>query len=93
MQMNEIKELETLLSKNRLDEALGQINEKISQGGENLDLLYFYRGKINWRKGLHSQAITDYEHAVAINPESNACHALEMARDVIDFFNPDLLNP
>ncbi|MDE7092025.1 MAG: hypothetical protein K2O43_01180 [Muribaculaceae bacterium] len=91
--MNEIKEIETLLSENRLDEALDIIDKMIKQGSDNLDLLYFYRGKVNWRKGFNTQAITDYEHSVAINPKSKASHALEMARNVIDYFDSGLLNP
>lgn len=91
--MDKFNEIESLLSKNRLDEALSLVDENIKSSGSNLDLLYFYRGKINWRKGLNSQAITDFEHSVALNPESKARHALEMARDITDFFNPDLLNP
>ena len=38
-------------------------------------------------------AITDYEHAVSINPNSPAKIALENARDIISFFNPDIYNP
>lgn len=89
----QIAEIDLLLSRNRLDEALTMVDALIAEGGNCLDELYFYRGKINWRRGLNTLAITDFEHAVAINPDSNARHALEMARDVTDFFNPDLLNP
>lgn len=89
----QIAEIDMLLSQNFLDKALGMVDRCIGAGEGNLDELYFYRGKINWRRGLNALAITDFEHALAINPDSKARHALEMARDVTDFFNPDLLNP
>lgn len=88
-----IVQIDLLLSQNRLEDALALVDTGIAAGADNLDELYFYRGKINWRRGLNTLAITDFEHAVAINPDSKARHALEMARDVTDFFNPDLLNP
>ncbi len=57
------------------------------------DEAYFLRGKLRWRAGDRSGATTDYAHAASINPESGAVRALEMARDIESFFNPDLLNP
>lgn len=57
------------------------------------DEAYFVRGKLSWRTQNYSAAVTDFETAVSINPESGARHALELARDVFDYYNPDLLNP
>lgn len=57
------------------------------------DEAYFLRGKLRWRTGDRSGATSDYAHAAAINPASGAVRALEMARDIESFFNPDLLNP
>ncbi len=51
------------------------------------------RGQVYWRLGQNAKAISDYEHAVQINPESPAKAALELARNVMDYYNPDLLNP
>ena len=51
------------------------------------------RGRLYWRMQNYSAAVTDFETALAINPECDAKHALELARDVFDYFNPDLLNP
>ena len=55
--------------------------------------LYFRRGRIWWACGEKGRAITDYEHAVALDPESPAAVALEMARGVMDFYHTDLYNP
>lgn len=42
----------------------------------------------------HAAAMADYERATALDgPDSAAATALAMARDVMDFYNKDLLNP
>lgn len=90
--MSVFQKIEELINENRLEEAILLLNNDIERNKNN-DKLYFTRGKIHWRLGNKSQAITDYEHAVAINPQSQARIALENARDVISFFNPNLYNP
>ncbi|WP_304967895.1 hypothetical protein [Duncaniella muris] len=50
-------------------------------------------GKLRWRMGDRSGAMGDYAKAVELNPDSPAVMALEQARDIADFFNPDLYNP
>ena len=59
----------------------------------NLTEALFLRGKIHWRLGNRSRATSDYAAAAAADPDSPAAEALEQARAVEDFFNPDLLNP
>lgn len=54
---------------------------------------FFTRGKINWKLGNRSKAMTDYAEAKAHDPESPAAEALRQAREIEAFFNPDLLNP
>ena len=90
--MSVFQKIEELINENRLNDALLLLNNEIPQS-QNNDKLYFTRGKLHWRLGNKSQAITDYEHAVDINPDSPARIALDNARDVIAFFNPDLYNP
>ncbi len=90
--MSVFQKIEELINENRLNDALLLLNYEITQS-QNNDKLYFTRGKLHWRLGNKSQAITDYEHAVDINPDSPARIALDNARDVIAFFNPDLYNP
>ena len=90
--MSVFQKIEELINENRLNDALLLLNNEITQS-QNNDKLYFTRGKLHWRLGNKTQAITDYEHAVDINPDSPARIALDNARDVIAFFNPDLYNP
>ena len=37
--------------------------------------------------------MSDYSKATGLNPDSPAAMALEQARDIAGFFNPDLYNP
>ena len=73
-------------------DAISALSGMIAAHPDDSDL-YYQRGRLHWRTGEHAAAITDYEHAVALNPESPARQTLEIARSVMDFFNPDLLNP
>ncbi len=57
------------------------------------DGAYYCLGRVLWKFGKRSEALSAYSKAVKINPDSPARHALELGRDIFDFFNPDLLNP
>lgn len=84
--------VDKLIADNRLDEALQRLNNTLAQSPGDAEAL-FARGRIYWRQGRRGEAITDYAAAVSIDPQSPASIALEQARQVMDFFNPDLLNP
>lgn len=81
-----------LISENQLDRAIGLLSEAIAGNPGDAEAL-FMRGRIYWRKGKRSEAISDYEAAAALDPSSPASIALEQARNVMDFFNPDIFNP
>ncbi|MCF0213074.1 MAG: hypothetical protein HUK13_08955, partial [Muribaculaceae bacterium] len=55
--------------------------------------MLFLRGKVRWNLGDQKSAINDYMASAEIEPEGPATTALEHARAILDFFNPDLLNP
>lgn len=81
-----------LISENRLEEALQVLDALLAASSED-DALLFARGKLRWRLGDRQGATGDYAKAAIINPQSPASKALEHARDIADFFNPDLYNP
>lgn len=81
-----------LISDNRFEEALQVLDTLLAASPED-DSLLFARGKLRWRLGDRQGATGDYAKAVIINPQSPASKALEHARDIADFFNPDLYNP
>lgn len=90
--MTSLPNIRQLIDENNFDAALAEVNLYIEEYPDD-DEAYFVRGKLWWRLDNHSAAVTDYETAVSLNPDSNARHALELARSVFDYFNPDLLNP
>lgn len=90
--MKSIPEIKDLMRQTRLDEALAAVNELIAARPDDDDALYT-RGKIYWRLGDKSAAITDYNAAVAANPASPAALALKQATEIMDFYNTDLYNP
>lgn len=90
--MHLLPNIQQLIDDNRLDEAMKKLNCVLADDDTN-DEAFFMRGKLFWRLQKYSDAVTDFEHAVAINPKSGAVYALDLARDVFNFYNPDLLNP
>ncbi len=93
MEKNErIAKIERLMSADRLSEAVGLLTEEIARDADDATL-YYLRGRAWWRMDMRKEAITDYERAVALDPGSPARPALELIHGVMDFYNPDLLNP
>ena len=82
----------SLLRDDKSQEALAQVEEHISANPRD-DNAYYVLGRIYWQLGNHAMAVNNYRMAIDINPQSPARYALEIAGDVFDFFNPDLLNP
>ncbi|MBD5374307.1 MAG: tetratricopeptide repeat protein [Paramuribaculum sp.] len=87
-----VEEIKNLADRGELEDAIRLLDIYI-RNNPQADEAYFLRGRLRWRAGDRSGATSDYAHASAINPESGAVRALEMARDIESFFNPDLLNP
>lgn len=51
------------------------------------------RGKALWRMDRRGEAISAYEQGAQLDPEGPAAMLLDHSREIMDFFNPDLLNP
>ena len=81
-----------LISEGKIEAALSVLDNLVKLSPDD-DRLLFERGKLRWRIGDRAGATGDYAKASMINPESPAAKALEQARDIADFFNPDLYNP
>lgn len=82
----------TLINDGNTAEAIKLLSRYVSEQVDD-DFAYYVMGRLYWQQGNHAEAVNSYRRAIAINPDSKARHALEMATDVFDFFNPDLLNP
>lgn len=85
-------QIRQLLKENKLSEALVELNALIDREPDNAEAL-FERGRTYWRLGERSKAMSDYCRADALEPDGRASVALDQARQIEAFFNPDLLNP
>lgn len=75
-----------------IESEIKDLTEKIAQYPEN-DALYYERGKLYWKGGKRAEAITDFNTAIANNPQSPAAEYLNMVNEIMDFYNTDLYNP
>lgn len=83
---------DSILRDNTPENALVQLTQIIDNDPADAEALYV-RGKLFWKLGRRSQATSDYAAAAELDPDGPAAMALEQARDIENFFNPDLLNP
>lgn len=81
------EQINQLYDSNRLDEA-----EALLAGCDDAWSLYML-GRIEWKRGKRSAAISLYGRSAALEPDGPASTALEQAREIMDFFNKDLYNP
>lgn len=76
---------------NRLDEADTAL-DNLADTPDRAWALYM-KGRIAWKRGQKSRAMSFYAEAAGLDPDSEAATALEQARSIMDFYNKDLYNP
>ena len=81
-----------LLDASRPDDAIALLEEFRKGGGEMTDTLFYLQGNAWRKKGNWQMAINNYLEAVALNPESPAKQALEIANEILAFYNKDMYN-
>lgn len=57
------------------------------------DSLLVSRGKLFWQVGRRGEAMSDYQKAAGINPRGAGKLLYDHSLQIMEFFNPDLLNP
>lgn len=75
-----------------LNKQIKELEERLDVEGESGALL-FELGRLYWKAGDKSKAISLYNHSAELEPDGPASIALEQARNIMDFYNHDLLNP
>lgn len=85
------QDVERLTAAGKLDEALAMLDEaiKASDAAE----LHYQRGRLLWKMGRKTDAMSDYATASELDPSSPATAALEMAREIMNFYHRDRYNP
>ena len=88
-----MKELiRNLLSTERADEAIAELDAFRNAGGSMDDELFYLLGNAWRKKGNWQMAMNNYLEAVHLNPESPAQQALDIANEILDFYNKDMYN-
>lgn len=82
-----------LFEQNDLTTSLLILNEIIS--GENIDIQWFIlRARILFKLQKWGEAMNDFASVLEIDPENqDARTGIEMTRNILGYFNPDLFNP
>ncbi len=84
--------IEDLIAASQWNDAIRELDHHIEENPDDDNAMYA-RGRLQWKVGERARAMASYRQAIAVNPDSPARHALEMAGDVFDFYNKDLYNP
>ena len=84
--------IRNLLSTERADEAIAELEVFRSGGGTMDDELFYLLGNAWRKKGNWQMAMNNYLEAVHLNPESPAQQALDIANEILDFYNKDMYN-
>lgn len=90
--MTEAQNIETLTAGKSPAEALAAIDNALKETPANAPLL-IAKGKLLWRLDRRGEAMSAYEQAARLDPDGPAGLLIEHSNSIMDFFNPDLLNP
>lgn len=85
------EKVERLINDDKLEGALILLNEAINASPDAE--LHYQRGRLHWKMGRKTEAMSDYATASKLDPSSPATAALEMAREIMNFYHRDLYNP
>ena len=81
-----------LLDGSRADEAIELLDAYRRKGGAMDDELFYLLGNAWRKKGNWQMAMNNYLEAVSLNPASPAAQALDIANEILDFYNKDMYN-
>ena len=84
--------IQALLDSDKADEAISLLDSWQKGGGAMDDSLFYLLGNAWRKKGNWQMAMNNYLEAVHLNPESPAQQALDIANEILDFYNKDMYN-
>ncbi len=90
-EMKDLSTAERLLEEGHIDEAIAALEELLASDNAN-ERAYYILGNAHRKRGDWQKAINNYLSALEINPESPAKNALEIANDILSFYNKDMYN-
>lgn len=84
--------VQALLDAYETDEAITLLDGYRASGAPMDDTLYYLLGNAWRKKGNWQMAINNYLEALNLNPDSPARQALDIANEILDFYNKDMYN-
>lgn len=84
--------IKALLDEDKADDAIALLERYRADGGSLDDTLFYLLGNAWRKKGNWQMAMNNYLEAVHLNPESPAQQALDIANEILDFYNKDMYN-
>jgi len=88
-----ITELKQLVEQNELSTSLEILNEQIQINSFDIQTLLL-RGRIHYKMQKWGDAMNDYSSVLELDPDNpEAKSGLEMARNILGYFTPDMFNP
>jgi tetratricopeptide (TPR) repeat protein len=86
------QKLRDLLEASKADEAIAAAEQYRAEGGVMDDELFYLLGNAWRKKGNWQMAMNNYLEAIHLNPESPAQQALDIANEILAFYNKDIYN-
>ena len=86
------RKLQDLLDASKADEAIAAAEQYRAEGGVMDDELFYLLGNAWRKKGNWQMAMNNYLEAIHLNPESPAQQALDIANEILAFYNKDMYN-
>ena len=84
--------IKALLEAHKADEAIRLLQDYQADGGAMDDELFYLLGNAWRKKGNWQMAMNNYLEAINLNPDSPAKQALDIANEILDFYNKDMYN-
>lgn len=101
--MATLQRIKQIIEENSADDALkmlrGEIDGLAASGADGrggnpaLAAALAEKGKLLWKLGRRGEAISCYEASAQEDPAGPGALLLEHSNGIMDYFNPDLLNP
>ena len=86
------QKLRDLLDQSKADEAIALAESYRAEGGVMDDELFYLLGNAWRKKGNWQMAMNNYLEAIHLNPDSPAQQALDIANEILAFYNKDMYN-
>ena len=84
--------IKAMLDEHKADDVIDLMEKFRADGGSMDDELFYLLGNAWRKKGNWQMAMNNYLEAVHLNPESPAKQALDIAGEILDFYNKDMYN-